>query len=146
VAILIRWKEDWFVGRIVNPPRDDCRLILLAADDVKYEAMGFHRRLDSPDPRYRRDFVHDPGFQYFPIIKYSGVVVALESINPDASPRELYIRWIDCYDEDNIPPDVANWEGGNGRADCGFCRHVVIDDRLFTGSDLGKWIYCQDLR
>src|SRR3990172_12872625 len=111
----------------MNPPRDDCRFILLAADDMKYEAMGFHKRLDSSDPRYRCYFVHDPGFRYFPIVKYLGVVVSLESINPDAFPHQVRIRWIG-YNKDDIPPDVENWEGGNGRADCGFYRHVVIDD------------------
>lgn len=143
MAILVRWRDDWFVGRVMDPPRNDCRFMLLAADDMKYEAMGFYRRPDSCDPRNRCCFTSDPGFRYFPVVKYAGVVVALESINPDAFSRQVYIRWLG-YNIDDIPPDVEKWEGGNGRADFGFCRHVVIDDLEKEEGTIPDWSLPED--
>lgn len=116
--ILIYWMDDWFVARLFQSDKTSSRCWIQAADDPKYEAMGFERR-GKLDRHYYGFFEKDPGFKYSSDLKYKGCSVGLSSIHPDATPREVSVH------NPVRPPDAEDWKYD---ARDGYDRYVKVDE------------------
>jgi hypothetical protein len=133
MSYLVRWMDDWFGGRVLNDPRrPENRFVLYTANDERYEEMGFRRASNSLDRHYYRYFKSDPGFTYYPIIKYNGIEVSFQGIRAEGLPREALIGWMSY----SAPPDIGKWVG-NARD--GFSRYVKIDELEKEEGTIPDW-------
>jgi hypothetical protein len=128
---LVTWCNDWFVAFIDSnrDPERWCRI--QAANDPKYESVGF-RRIGTADRHYYRFFETDPGFKYFSELKYKGRLIVLNSIHPDAMPREVYV----AASPDVPPPEVEKWEY---HPRDGYYRYIRIDELEMTEIPAPDW-------
>jgi hypothetical protein len=64
MTLLVKWLGDWFLARLFQSDKTPIRCWLQAADDPKYEAMGFTRGGGGypTDRHYYGSFEKDPGF------------------------------------------------------------------------------------
>ena len=126
MSILVYWMEEWFEGNVVPGHR----FILRATRNKKYADMGFKQYPSSvsTNPKYKRTFTEDPGFEYYPFIKYNGQYVFNDGFDWDAHPQIVKIRWL--HPEPNVdPPDKDNWIiDQSWRPYKGWYRCVSIDD------------------
>lgn len=137
--VLVYWMNDWFMGRPVGAPSREKRFVLWATTNKKYEALGFHRDPDDPNPRYRRYFDRDPGFKYFPEVKFKGNPVCAESFEYDAHPQQVRVRRL-SPDVGSSPPDPENWIMENpGRPEDGYYRYVSINDLEKEEGTIPDW-------
>ena len=118
---LVNWLDDWFLARIFQSDETPVRCWIQAANDSKYESMGFTRGGGGhpADLHYYKSFENDPGFRYFSEIKYKGHPVGLSSIHPDAIPREISVH------SGVTPPDAEDWKL---KPRDGFDRYLKIDE------------------
>lgn len=120
MIFLVSWCDDWFLASIDSDCDPQFRCKLQAADDSKFETMGFERGGSFPvDRHYYRFFDEDPGFQYFSKLKYKGCSVGLGAIRPDTMPREF------CVHSPVQPPDVQEWSHTPRE---GYDRYVKVDE------------------
>lgn len=139
MTVLVYWEGDWFIGRPVEPPQEDRRFVLWATTHRKYESIGFHRDPDSPNPRYRRYFVRDPGFKYFPIVQFQGNPVSVECFAFDSHPQQVRVRRL-SPDVGSSPPDPENWTMVSpGRPIDGYYRYVSINDLEKEEGTIPDW-------
>lgn len=135
MKFLVNWLEDWFVATIsIQSPDPVRRCKLQAANDPKYETMGFTRGGGGypADRHYYKAIETDPGFRYFSKLKYKGHPVSLNSIHPDAMPREVYV----FASPDVPPPEVEKWEY---RPRDAYDRYIRIDELDMTEIPPPDW-------
>ena len=123
MLFMLNWRDDWFRARLFQSDKTLARCWIQAANDPKYEAMGFTRGGGGypTDRHYYRSFEADPGFKYFSELRYRGHPVGLNSIHPDAFPREAYVS-ASPYDP---PPEIEKWEY---RPRDSYDRYIRIDE------------------
>jgi len=120
---LVNWLDDWFVARVFQNDKTLVRCWIQAADDPKFEAMGFGRGGGGypADCHYYKSFEEDPGFKYYSKLEYKGMPVGLNSIRPDAFPREAYVHTYGF----GPPPEEEEWKFTPRD---GYDRYIPIDD------------------
>lgn len=138
MAVLIRWRNDWFVGtRVQSTQKPNLRYRLQGANDQRLVSLGFSRASVRKDEHLYCVFERDPGFIYYPTLKYYNCIVSLQSIHPRALPREVFVFWGPGA---SVPPDIDQWEVTKGEyGSVILSRYIKIDDLEKEEGTIPDW-------
>ena len=130
--ILINWKNDWFVGRALTSQKyPDWRFMIQGAEKW---SKHLHLSLVKNRP-YKLFFSRDPGFIYYPVIKYCGSPVSPQGIVGERFPRETNVFW----DGRELPPDLELWNGEQVYGSMGLYRCIRIVDLEIEKGTIPDW-------